>query len=133
TVGGGGGTGGMAPAQVGRYGPGMLVLYCAINLFFATSFQALYFSPAEVNFLFAGPFTRRQLLAYKIVLTLLVGLPALLLMTAAFRIRGAWFFASFLALFEIYVFIQLFGMVLSLLVVSFGARLYSPARQLLVA
>ena len=53
------GGGGMDPASLQRYGPAMLVLYCVLNVLFSSHERAIYFTPAEVQFLFAGPFTRR--------------------------------------------------------------------------
>src|SRR5689334_649958 len=52
------------PAKVREYLPAALLLACAGALL-APGDKALYFTPAEVNFLFPGPFSRRQLLGYK--------------------------------------------------------------------
>lgn len=41
-------------------------LMCLIALLPSGGKGAAYFSPAEIDFLFAGPFTRRALLAYKL-------------------------------------------------------------------
>lgn len=43
-----------------------LAVMCLLTLS-VSSGPAIYFNPAETNFLFSGPFSRRQLLAYKIV------------------------------------------------------------------
>ena len=48
--------------QVVRFGPGALLLYCVLNVVFSSHERAIYFSPAEVQFLFTGPFSRRQVL-----------------------------------------------------------------------
>src|SRR5256885_412064 len=50
-----------------RFGPLGLFAYCALTLLFSSNERSISFSPAEVNFLFSGPFSRRQLLAYKIM------------------------------------------------------------------
>jgi hypothetical protein len=124
--------GAFEPATLRRTGPALLVLYCVLNVVFSSSEKAIYFSPAEINFLFSGPFSRRSLLVYKIVQTLLVGLPSAVIMTLVLRVRDTWFLASFLGLVLIFVFLQLFSIVLALLASSLGARLYSRGRQLAV-
>jgi len=115
------------------YGPAVLLLYCFMNVVFSTGERAIYFPPAEVNFLFPGPFSRRQLLAYKIASTLVVGLPTALFLTLALHVHASWFAASFTAMLLIVLFMQLFSMTINLLAVSLGARLYTRGRKLLLA
>jgi hypothetical protein len=124
---------GIPPDQLRRYGPPLLLVYCLLNLLLSSGEKAIYFSPAEVYFLFSGPFTRRQVLAYKILLTLLIGVPATLVMTAAVRVRGASVLPSFLAVLLLYAFMQMFAMALSLLATAVGARAYSRGRRLALA
>ncbi|HEY7423183.1 MAG TPA: putative ABC exporter domain-containing protein [Gemmataceae bacterium] len=114
-------------------GPALLLLYCFMNVVFSTSERAIYFPPAEVNLLFPGPFSRRQLLAYKIASTLLVSVPTALFMSLAFRMQASWFTASFLAMLLLVLFTQLFSMTINLLAISVGARLYTRSRKLVVA
>jgi hypothetical protein len=111
-------------------GPALLLLYCFMNVAFSTGERSIYFPPAEVNFLFTGPFSRRQLLAYKIAATLLVSVPTALFMSLAFHVYSSWFAASFLAMLLIVLFMQLFSMALNLLAISAGARLYTRGRKL---
>jgi hypothetical protein len=124
-----GAAGAFEPDSLRRNGPLVLVGYCLLNVLFSSSEKAIYFSPPEVNFLFPGPFSRRQILGYKIVLSLLAGLPSTLLLTFLVRVKGAWFPASFAGLLLVYVFLVLFSMVLGLLASSVGARLFSRGRQ----
>src|SRR5437016_4012844 len=49
-----------------QVGPLLLFAYCALTVLFASAEQGVSFTPAEVQFLFSGPFSRRQVLAYKI-------------------------------------------------------------------
>src|ERR1700722_12023465 len=74
--------GGFDANQLVQYGPAALLIYCVMNVVFSSQERAIYFTPAEVQMLFSGPFGRREVLAYKIVLTLLVILPATLFMGA---------------------------------------------------
>src|SRR4051812_37900697 len=53
------------PRKARQFMPALLLLFCVASLF-STGDKAISFSPGEVNFLFAGPFTRRQLLGYKL-------------------------------------------------------------------
>jgi hypothetical protein len=121
------------PEAVRRNGPAALLAYCVLNLLFSSHEKPIYFSPAEVQFLFAGPFTRRQVLAYKLLHTGLIGLPTALLMSALIRVRDAWFPAAFAGVLLLVVFLQLFSTALSLLGNALGARLYTRGRQLALA
>src|SRR5262249_12813042 len=89
---------GASPETLRVYGPASLLLYCTLTLFLSTNERAIYFNPAEVNFLFTGPFTRRQLLGYKIVSAFLVSLPAALFFTVMVQIHARWFLAAYVAL-----------------------------------
>src|SRR5262245_23933922 len=114
-------------------GPALLLLYCLMNVVFSTSERAIYFPPAEVNLLFPGPFSRRQLLAYKVTSTLLVSVPTALFMSLAFRMQSSWFAASFLAMLLLVMFTNLFSMTINLLAIGVGARLYTRGRKFVVA
>src|SRR3954453_22478278 len=49
------------------YGTGALLAYCVMVVLTSAGEPAVTFSGAEVDFLFPGPFSRRELLAYKIL------------------------------------------------------------------
>src|SRR4051812_39015222 len=55
------------PTKVQVYLPALLLTFCIANLVTASGERAIAFTPAESDFLFPGPFTRRQLLLYKII------------------------------------------------------------------
>jgi hypothetical protein len=124
---------GMSPDDLLRFGPVMLLLYCVLNVLTSTSDKAVYFSPAEIQFLFTGPFTRRAVLGYKVALTLLLGLPTALILSAIIRIKGAWLPAVGVGVVLTSAFLQLFSMALALSISAAGARLYSRGRQLALA
>ena len=52
--------------RLGSVVPAALLGLLLMALFTATRQEGIVFSPAEVDFLFSGPFTRRQLLFYKL-------------------------------------------------------------------
>lgn len=125
--------GGLKPEDVRRYGPALLVLYCIVNVVFSSHERAVYFTPAEVQFLFPGPFGRRERLGYKILLTTLVSVPATLFMGAVLRVRHGWAPAVLLGLLLTSAFMQLFTMALGLLANAAGEQLYGRGRKLVVA
>jgi ABC-2 type transport system permease protein len=120
------------PEQVRLFGPAVLVLYCFLNVLASSGERTIYFTPAEVAFLFPGPFSRREVLGYKIASSLLIGLPMALLMSIFLHIYARWFPAAFVGLLLIYVFMQLFSMALSLVATSVGARLYTRGRKVVL-
>jgi hypothetical protein len=126
----GGSEGRMYAGDVATFGPVLLLVYCLTNVLFSPNERAVYFSPAEVQFLFAGPFTRREVLIYKIILSLLVSVPTALLLGAVLRFRDGWLPAVLLGLLLISIFLQLFTLTLGLLASAVGAGLYSRARKI---
>jgi len=124
---------GLAPETIRIYGPPMLLLYCVFNVVFSSGEKAIYFSPAEINFLFSGPFTRRQILAYKILMTIMMGLPTTLFLAVMLRIHAASFLSAYVGLFLMFLFMSLLTMALNLIGVTIGASLYSRVRKLILA
>ena len=118
---------------VRRFGPMILFAYCLVTLLFSTGERAIYFNPAEVNFLFSGPFHRRQLLLYKVVASL--GLCALsaLVMTVVMRDHAVWTVAAYVGMFLSLMFIHLFSMVVALTTATVGELASSWRRRLVLA
>jgi hypothetical protein len=107
--------------------------YCVLTLLLSSHERAIYFSPAEVNFLFSGPFTRRQLLAYKIVAAFFTCLVSGLFMMVFTISHGAWPPAAYLGVVLTLFFLSLFGMAVSLIGNTLGARANTRRRQLVLA
>ncbi len=118
----------LSPQGVPRYGPAMLILFCVASVVFSPHDRGLYFSPAEVQLLFPAPFTRRQLVAYKVALVLLGSLPTALIMGVAVRIRHGWFPAAAIGLFNLIVFMQLFSLALGVFGAWLGAAMHTRLR-----
>jgi hypothetical protein len=83
-----------------------LVLAAFVLLAVATNWgeYAIYFSPADVDFLFAGPFSRRQLLVYKVIQSIRGGITAgtffsIFAARYAPLLAGAWLGSVFTLLF----------------------------------
>ncbi len=103
-------------ALIHRFGPLGLLLFCLINVLLASEDRAITYSPAEVNFLFPGPYRPRQLLLYKIVGTLLAAVFTSLVFTlflflgarAHITATSARFLSAFVGVLLSLVFLYLF-------------------------
>jgi hypothetical protein len=125
--------GGISLGRMRRFGPLGLFAYCATTLLSSTGERAISFSPAEVDFLFCGPFSRRQLLAYKIAASVFGCLLTALFMTAVALPYGVWPPAAYAGLALTFLFLYLFGMVFGLVLNVVGARFASRRRRLVLA
>lgn len=116
-----------------NFGGLILLLYCVLNVLFSSAERGVVFSAAEVDLLFPAPFSRRQLLGYKILsnfaILLLTAVFFLLMIRLPLRLPLAGYVALLLALF----FVQLFGLAVSLLANVVGVRAYSRWRKLVLA
>jgi ABC-2 type transport system permease protein len=118
-------TAGMSAEVVRTWGPGWLLLYCVVNVLLSSGERALYFNPAEVQFLFPAPFSRRQILAYKLYSTLILAWPSALILSMVLRIHAHSWIATLVATLLGLGFLQLFGTALNLLAVGMGKRFYT--------
>lgn len=117
---------------VRRYGALGLLVYCILNVMLSSGDRVVYYSPAEVNFLFSGPYRPRQLLLYKVAAGAGAGLITALLMACAFAPHSARFLSSYVGLFLILQLIHLFSMSVGLVAGTVGALAFSRGRQLLL-
>jgi putative ABC exporter len=108
--------------------PFLLLAACLVTIA-TTSGPAIYFSPAEVNFLFAGPFSRRSLLLYKFfsfaIGAAISGLIVAALLPHYAGGRVAAFTGAFLSL----IFIQLFSASIGLVGQIVAERAYTRLRR----
>lgn len=111
--------------------PLLMLMMCLSSLLFSQS-RSVQFSPAEVDFLFPGPFTRRQLLVYKLLNGLGGSLIVATLLSVPFaRMVPSWS-AAFLGWLLALFFVQLLVMALALLSQAVAERVDSLARRALV-
>lgn len=121
------------PAEVLRFGPPALLGLTLLSAVFAfTQQRAISFSPAEVNLLFPGPFTRRQLLAYKITISLGMNLLATPIVALTVRYHAHHFLAAYVGLVLALMFQQFFATALALLASAVGASVYNRSRKALL-
>lgn len=93
--------------------------------------RAIAFTPAEVEFLFPGPFTRRQILIYRIVKTLAGTLITALIFSLVFLRHAASWPACFLGAVSALAFIQLLSMAIVLVGQTVSERTYTLGRKVL--
>lgn len=115
-----------------RLGPLGLLGISVMNLLVSTGERVISFRPAEVDFLFPAPFTRRQLLAYKIVSLISSTLLQALILTLVLRNWGQSFLSAYVGMFLIFLFMQLFALALTMIANTVGARAYSLGRRLIL-
>lgn len=117
------------PDVLRRTGPAFLLLYCLVQVLLSASQATIYFTPAEVQFLFSGPFTRRQILIYKVTLLTILTLPVPLLFALFLRHHAGSWYAAMLAMTLGVLFLNLFTIACNLLVDTIGAAMYHRARS----
>jgi hypothetical protein len=119
----------IAPEHILQWAPLGLFLICIIQLLVASGERGIVFSPAEINFLFAGPFKRREILLYKIV----GGLGGCMVMSAFFSLFGRrvfehWF-PAYLGIFLTVLFMYLFATALGVAGQLLAAKAYTHFRK----
>jgi hypothetical protein len=115
------------------FAPFGLLLLALVFAFTAAGERAFYFTPAEVDFFFAAPFTRRELLLYKLGKTAL-GLVAMSLFVSTVMLVNlrSWL-AGFVGLPLALLMLQLLAMTTAMAGQIVAQSLYNRARRLLLA
>jgi hypothetical protein len=116
-----------------RHGALGLFGFCLLNLILASDERAVYFGPAEVDFLFPGPFRRRQLLAYRMAGACFSSCLTALLMTLVFGHHARGFLPAFMGLFLMIELVVLVTMAVGLSVSTLGAVAFNRRRRLVLA
>ena len=93
-----------------------------------SSDRGIYFTPAEVNFLFPAPLGRRSLLIFKIASSVIIGVPSCLILSVITYGYSRSFLNAFLGMLLIVMFMQMFGMALNLVAVTVGRGYLRTAR-----
>jgi hypothetical protein len=115
-----------------EYAPLALFAYMILTLLTSAGEKAIAFSPSEVDFLFTAPFSRRELLVYKIVGTVItsVAMGHFMAAACAFHFFHHFFFAA-AGLSMTLLFIPLAGMLITLIGQVVAEHAFSRGRQLL--
>ena len=120
------------PGWLERYGPAGLCAITLVTLFTSTGEQTLYFSPAEIDFLFAGPYNRRQLLGYKLILALLSASFSAVIFGLLGLSRATVIGSSFLGAWLTLMFFTLSQLVFGLAISTLGSLAWSRTRRLVL-
>lgn len=121
------------PADLRDVMPLALLGMALLSVVSAGRQEGILFAPAEVDFLFSGPFTRRELLFYKIAQGMIAAIVSVLLMAVFLhQYAGSWLsmvVGGWLTL----VFLQFLAIALVLFGQWIGQEAYSRGRRLLLA
>lgn len=117
------------PQIVRTVAPFAILGFCLGNLAASFGENAVAFTAAEVDFLFPGPFSRRSLLAFKIIKSALgTTFTSLIFMILMLRYSAGWL-ACFVGIWLTIQFMQLFAMAVVMVGQTVGERVYSAARR----
>ena len=94
--------------------------------------EGVHFTAAEVDFLFSGPFSRRQLLLYKLSSGMLAWLFTALVFSMMLMCYASLWIAAFLGLFLTMAFMQLLSTALVLAGQALAQKVYSRARKIVL-
>jgi len=117
---------------VDPYLPLMLLGMCVLFVFTAAGERALYFTPAEVDFLFPAPFHRRELLIYKLSKTMLGVLLMALIFATSFLIYLPSWLSAFVGIVLTLLLVQFLAMVTSFLGQIVAEHAFTARRQLIL-
>ena len=120
------------PEAVRAFVPLALLGMCLLSLFGSGRQKAVYFGPAEIDFLFSGPFTRRQLLAYKLSTTATGAVFAALIFSIILWRHVTWWIAAFVGSLLAMLFVQLLSTAAALIAQTVAERAYTRARKLIL-
>jgi hypothetical protein len=112
--------------------PMALLGICVVTAITSAGDKAIAFTPGEVDQLFPGPFTRRELLAYKLIKSTLAAVLTGLILSIVMLQRAQWWPACFVGVFLSLLFVQWFSIAMVLGGQAVGAAAYSRVRKLLM-
>src|SRR5262249_2033518 len=87
------------------------------------------FTPAEIQFLFSAPFTRRQLLSYKLINQLLLSLPISVFMGIGLRHVSGSTPQALVSAFLAFTFLQFFALAWNFIAATVGELAFSRTRR----
>ncbi|MDB5299679.1 MAG: hypothetical protein JWO87_1342 [Phycisphaerales bacterium] len=112
--------------------PMVLLGVCIVTAVTSAGDKAIAFTPGEVDQLFPGPFTRRELLAYKLIKSTLAAVLTGLILSLVMLQRAQWWPACFVGVFLSLLFVQWFSIAMVLGGQALGAAAYARFRRLLM-
>jgi hypothetical protein len=112
--------------------PMALLGVCVLTIISSAGDKAIAFTPGEVDMLFPGPFTRRQLLTFKILKSALLALITALIVSIGLMAYADSWLACYVGSYLTLLFIQLTSTAGVLLGQTIGQRLYTLTRTVLI-
>ncbi|MGA2062764.1 MAG: putative ABC exporter domain-containing protein [Thermoguttaceae bacterium] len=100
-----------------------------MSILSAARVEGIHFTAAEVDFLFSGPFSRRQLLVYKLTSGMIAWLFAALMFSIMLMRYASLWTAVFLGFFLIMIFMHLLTTAMLLAGQSLAERMYTRTRK----
>ncbi len=110
----------------------MIMLMFALISLLSSGENAIYFSPAEINFLFPAPFTRRQLLVYRVATFAVASMLTAILVTIFLGRFAPLILSAYLGIALAFFFLSLLGMIVQLVGEAIALRIYTTGRRLIV-
>lgn len=120
------------PEIVRAAAPVVLLVLCVFSISTSAADKVFYFTPGEVDFLFAGPYTRLDLLSYKILKNLSASILMAVLFSIAFLQHVTYWVAAFAGVFLSLVVVQFLSMAVILTGHIVAQRSYNAARKLVL-
>ena len=121
------------PTRMREMFPLVLLGICVLTLITNGGGRAFYFTPAEVDFLFPGPFPRKHVLLYKIAKSAAAAMVGSLVFSCFMLSRVYHWVAGYIAIVLAMIFLQLFSMTLVLLGQTLAERAFTRGRKWLMA
>ncbi|MBD3268264.1 hypothetical protein GF373_16485 [bacterium] len=120
------------PQVVRLWIAGIMFLLFVMQFLFSVGDKAVNFKPSEIDFLFTGPFSRRQLVLYKIVFSYATSFFPLLIFSFVLFPHAPWFLALVIGVFFGQNLIQLAAILFALIRQSLPLQMYSKTRRYLL-
>jgi hypothetical protein len=107
---------------------GLLAMTC-FSVFTSAGDNVISFTPSEVDFLFPGPFTRKQLLVHKLTSTIKGNAAVSVFLSFVSAAMAPWWLSAFCAIFFSIMFIHSLTLVFSLIGQTVKSATFSIARK----
>jgi len=118
-----------ALSHVRAIAPLIILAICLISALTSAGERAIAFTPGEVDFLFPGPFRRRQLLVYKLTKSTIANLLTALFMSVALRRYAPFWLPCYVGVFLSLLFIQFVSTALLLVAQTVTEKAFSRGRK----
>jgi hypothetical protein len=111
---------------------GAMFLFVLMQFVFSAGDRAVNFKPSEIDFLFTAPISRRQLVLYKIIFSLVTALFPALIFTLVLRPHATMWMAAALGAVFGQMFLQLVAIAFALFRQSLALQMYYRTRRYLL-